>query len=221
MATSPHGDTPRDAVGIWLKRLALAATTVLLGFCCWFVWRVSMVAYQVESAITSISADVKQMSSTGAQISQHLQQLDLRLRAIEEKAANAANLDEVQHMLDEIGAIRESKSAPATDVSADTSQEIDHLLSQIRRSKYRFAYSDEDKSGTRFYLQLYAKYRAYENLLTSSEDFIEKVGTTTIAGQPYRVVIDVDQSVPLNEWLADELKQYRENPSYTESDEKD
>jgi hypothetical protein len=198
----------QDSVGMWLKRLVLLVACVFLAFCCWFVWRISMVAMQAEAAIVAISADVKQMSTTGAQISQHLQQLDVRLRSMEEKAADAIKLDDIEHMLDEAAQLRDGGVASGS-ISPDTEREIKHLLSQVRRSKYRFKYSDEDKGGMRFYLQLYTKYETYKKLLASAEDFIDKVATTSIAGHAYQVVIDDKQTVALNEWLTDELKKYR------------
>jgi len=174
-----------------------------------------MVAYQMEGAIVAISADVKQMSSTGAQISEHLQKLDDRLRAIEEKAADAMNIDEFEHLLDEIDVIRNGQPSTASAASPDTEREIKHLLAQIRRSDYRFTYSvlgsDKSKSGTVLYLQLYAKYKTYKNVISSAEDFIDKVATTTIGGEPYRVVINSDQTVALSDWLTDELKTFRQS----------
>ena len=182
MTSSVSGGSPHDSVGAWLRRLAMLAAVVLLAFCSWFVWRLSMVAYQMEAAIVAISADVKQMSSTGVQISDHLKQLDVRLRAIEEKAADAMNLDEMEHILGELSEVRGARSTGATSLSADSEREIKHLLSQIRRSPHRFTYSDENKGGMRMYLQLYTKYKAYENVIASAEDFIERVGTIQSAG---------------------------------------
>ena len=212
-----------DAIGTWLKRLALAAAIALLACCSWFVWRISMVAYQMEGAIVAISADVKQMSSTGAQISEHLEKLDDRLRAIEEKAADAINLDEFTHLLDEVDVIRNGQQSAAGAPSPDTEREIKHLLAQIRSSDHRFAYSvlgsDKSKSGTVLYLQLYTKYKTYKNVVSSAEDFINKVATTTIGGEPYRVVISTDEAVPLNDWLTEELKNYRESRSESAGEE--
>jgi hypothetical protein len=149
---SSASDSSPDAIGSWLRRLALVASIVLLALCSWFVWRISMVSYQMESAIVAISADVKQMSSTGAQISDHLQKLDIRLQAIEKKAANAMNLDEIEHILDEINQARDAAPISASRISPYAEREIEHLLRQIRRSDHRFTYSDEDKSGTRYVL---------------------------------------------------------------------
>jgi hypothetical protein len=184
--------------------------TILLGFCCWFVWRISMVAYQLETAIVTISADVKQMSSTGAQISEHLEKLDERLQSMEEKAAGAMNLKEVESILDEVDELSDDQSSPTGPISADTEREIKHLLSHITNSNHRFTYSDENKGGMRFSLQLYAKYKTYKKLLSSAEDFIDKVATTSIGGHPYQVVIDANQTVALRDWLTDELQEYRQ-----------
>jgi hypothetical protein len=153
------------------------------------------------------------MSSTGAQISEHLQKLDDRLRSIEEKTAEAVNLDEVEHVFDELAEIRHRDTTPESGISPKTEREIRHLLSQIRRSDYRFTYSvfgsDKSKSGTQFYIQLYAKYKTYEDALSSAEDFIDKVATTTIGGNPYHVFIDANKTVALKDWLSDELATYR------------
>ena len=213
MALSPDSHLQHDSVGTWLRRLALGAAIVLLASCSWFVWRISMVAYQMEGAIVAISADVKQMSSTGAQISDHLQKLDGRLRAIEEKAADAMNIDEFEHLLDEVDEIREGTAADRGPASLQTDREIRHLLAQIRGSDYRFTYSvlgsDKSKCGTVLYLQLYTKYKTYKNVISSAEDFIDKVATTTIGGQPYQVVVGPDETVALNDWLTEALKKYR------------
>ena len=223
MTPTPSDKPAPDAIGTWLKRLTLVAAIALLACCSWFVWRISMVAYQMEGAIVAISADVKQMSSTGAQISEHLQKLDDRLRAIEEKAADAMNIDEFEHLLDEIDVIRNGQPSTASAASPDTEREIKHLLAQIRSSGHRFAYSvlgsDKSKSGTVLYLQLYTKYKTYKNAISSAEDFIDKVGTKTIVGQPYQVVISPDETVPLNDWLTEELKNYRESRSESAGEE--
>jgi hypothetical protein len=209
MSASRNDNAAADTIGTWLKRLALVAVIALLACSSWFVWRISMVAQQVESAIVAVSADVKKMSSTGAQISDHLQQLDGRLKRIEDKAADAMNLDELEHLLVEVNSIRDAGPSIAGGPSANAEREIKHLLRQIRDSPHRFVYSDENKGGLRFYIQLYAKYKAYDNILGSAEDFIDKVGTKTIAGQPYRVVISDNETVTLDNWLTEELKQYR------------
>jgi uncharacterized coiled-coil protein SlyX len=214
MTPTSNNSPTADAIGTWLKRLALAAVVALLAVSAWCVWRISMVVAQTESAIVAISADVKQMSSSGAQISAHLENLDTRLQSLEQKAAEAMNLDELGNMLDEIDTIRNSPQS-ASAASPDTEREIKHLLAHVRGSKHRFVYSDENKGGTRFYLQLYAKYKAYDNAIGSAEDFIDKVATKTIVGQPYQVVVSPDQTVALNDWLTEELKKYRSTATTT------
>jgi hypothetical protein len=202
-----------DAIGTWLKRLALVAAIALLAFCSWFVWRISMVAQQTENAIVAISSDVKQMSASGAQISAHLEKLDTRLQSLEQKAADAMKLDEFENLLDEIDVIRNSQLTAAGELAPETEREIKHLLAQIRASKHRFVYSDENKGGMRFYLQLYAKYKAYDKIIGSAEEFIDKVATKTIVGQPYQVVISPNETVELSDWLTTELNKYREASS--------
>src|SRR5262245_10155945 len=212
--TPPSSNTPiTDAIGTWLKRLALLAVIALLAVSAWCVWRISMVGAQTENAIVTISADVKQMSSTGAQISEHLERLDDRLQSLEEKAADAMNLDEFENLLEEIDVIRSTQPSTAGTTSPAAEREIKHLLAHIRNSKHRFVYSDENKGGMRFYLQLYTKYKAYDNIIGSAEDFIDKVASKTIVGQPYQVVISPDQTIALNDWLMQELTQYRASVS--------
>ena len=123
------------------------------------------------------------------------------------------NLDELGNMLDEIDAIRDSPPSTVSAPSPDTEREIKHLLAHIRESKHRFVYSDENKGGTRFYLQLYAKYKAYNKAVGSAEDFIDKVATKTIAGQPYQVVVGPDKRVALNDWLSEELVKAPSQPA--------
>lgn len=179
-----------------------------------------MVAYQTEAAIIAISADVKQMSTTGAQISEHLQKLDARLQSLEAKAADAVNLSELEHVLDEAAMLRDENSTAGGTLSPDAEREIKHLLSHVRHSKHRFAYANEDKGGMRFYLQLFTKYKTYEKVLASAEDFIDKVGTKTIAGHSYQVVVGDEESVALDKWLAEELKAYRAAGNGSKSEEK-
>lgn len=176
-----------------------------------------MIAYQVEGAIVAISADVKQMSSTGAQISTHLEKLDGRLQSLEQKALDAVKLDEIENVLSEIDVIRNTEPSVAGGPSEETEREIKHLLSHIRHAKHRFTYSDENKGGLRFYVQLYAKYKAYENILGSAEDFIEKVATKSVDGKQYSVVISQDETVALNDWLTEELKKYRSTATSAEN----
>jgi uncharacterized coiled-coil protein SlyX len=206
-----------DAVSLWLKRLAFVAAIALLAVSAWCVWRVSMIAYQVETAVVAISADVKRMSRSGAQISAHLEKLDERLQSLEQKALDAVKLDEIESVLSEIDVIRNPPPAAGGGPSADTEREIKHLLGHIRSSKHRFVYSDENKGGLRFYLQLYAKYKAYESVLSSADAFIDKVATKSLDGKQYDVVINGDETVPLSDWLTEELQRYRSSEIAAES----
>jgi hypothetical protein len=169
-----------------------------------------MVAYRTEQAVVAIADDLKAMSTTGAQISEHLQQVDQRLQSIESKASNAMNVDELESMLDEINLVREANTQPAPATSEAMEREVKHLLSSIRKSGHRFTYADENRSASRFYAQMYMKYKTYENTVATAEDFIAKVATSTVAGRPYEVVISESETKPLDAWLTGELKEFRD-----------
>ncbi len=64
-------------------------------------------------------------------------------------------------------------------------------------------------SPLRFYAQVYAKYRIYRQTLTSAEDFIAKVTTTTIAGNKYYGVQKDGSRRELSDLLREELAKYR------------
>lgn len=207
-----HGEvnhTGGEPIDRWLRRLLFFAATVFVACCCWFMWRMSMVAYHTERAVVAISDDLKQMSATGVQISEHLQDVDQRLQRMEAKASDAMNLDEAEHLLDQAILLRDAREADSPERTADTEREIKHLLSQIRQSKHRFVSGDDDRGGMRTYLQLYAKYKVYDDTIANAEDFIAKVATTSVAGRPYQVVISEAETVSLNEWLTKELVAFR------------
>jgi hypothetical protein len=215
MTISSASEPAGNVIDRGLGRLTRLAAIAFLLCSCWLLWRISMVAFQMEQAFVGLSGDVKQVTTSAAQIANHLQSLDNRVRVIEEKAADAIHLDDIDHLLDEVAVLRGEAVGDRGAPAQEADREIKHLLSHVRRSDHRFVYSNEDRSGTRFYLQLYAKYKLYDTVTGSAEDFIAKVATKTVGGNPYQVVIRPDKTVNLSDWLSEELRGYREarNPA--------
>ncbi len=187
-------------VDTWLRRIVLGCIVVFVGMLCIFVWRLSMVVYRVES-------DLQQVTSTAANISQQVNQVSERLEVLGKKTSEALRLDELENVLDEVAELRSAEER-STPLAPKVEAEIDYLLSYIKDSGRQYEYSGKVRSARRFHLQLSGKYKMYRKTLTSAEDFIEKVATNTLAGNPYYIV-DKDQRQRLDGWLVEALRKYR------------
>jgi hypothetical protein len=100
---------------------------------------------------------------------------------------------------------------PAWAISSES--EINHLLNFIEQSGCQFDRngSVHDSKEAREHIQM--KYDYARKWISSTEDFIEYTATkSSMTGKRYHVVC-AGKRIPSGEWLLNELKHYRSNPS--------
>ncbi len=211
MPMSDMSETEPKPLDIWTRRTAAILFVLLLGTLSYLVWRISMVAYRIEQGIVATTADVKQVTRTAADISRQIGEISEDVKSIKGKAEEALRLDEIENILDEAIALKNARHSGKAAPTGEVESEIRFLLSSIGRSGCKFEYSGKVRSARRFYAHLYAKYKLYQKTIASAEEFIEKVATKTIAGNPYSVILAKDKRQNLNAWLLQALKQQRES----------
>jgi len=192
----------------YLKRAGSTVAIALGVLCCILIWRMTKIAGRMETMLANTSSDVQQVAGTAADISRRIEHISAKVDDLEDKARSAVNLDEVESVLDEIGRLRANDEAAELSPSAEV--EIKRLLKSIRRSGKRFEWEGKTRTPTQCYIWLYSKFRMYRKKLESADDFINKVATKTMTGNPYYVVHSDGEQQPLNEWLSEVLAKHRQ-----------
>jgi len=168
-----------------LVSVVLVLVVILLGTMCFISWRAARTATRILDQVDRV--------------------VD-RVESLERKLDSVVPFDEVESILDEVAVLRPGVAGDVPELEPEAEAEVKYLLRCIRKSGLQFEYSGKAHSATRFYLQLYSKFRAYKNTLSSGRDFIEKVATRTIAGNVYYVLTeDGNGKVELAEWLRGKL----------------
>lgn len=191
---------------LWIRRTATVLAVLFLALLCFLVWRLAMLTARVERTVADLSGDMRQVTGTAARIAEKIDRLNEQVDRLEKKAREAVPVEEVESLLDSAAALRESAENPLTPAAE---AEIRQLLARLRDPALTFGYGGEDIPAGRFYLQIYAKYKAYRRTLASAEDFIARIATRTIDGRDYHVRRGEGEQRPLGEWLREELAKLR------------
>jgi len=96
--------------------------------------------------------------------------------------------------------------------SANTQEEISHLLSYLETSRCEFYRNGSwhDSKAARAHLEKKKNYLTNRSLIGSAEDFIEKAATaSSVSGETYRVRCRPNPPSPTGEWLRAELERFR------------
>lgn len=91
--------------------------------------------------------------------------------------------------------------------------EIDHLLGHLERSGCDFARNGRwyPARDARAHLERKYRYLLDKGLVATAEDFIARAGSeSSMSGKPYQVRCGAAAPVPSGEWLAGELRRYRD-----------
>jgi len=196
--------------GGWLRNAVLVALTVLLGMCCYFVFRLSMLAYRVEQSVAEVAADVKAVTATVATLSADVAAIREDILALKSTAQEYVPYEEVRHMVDEVLAFGEAVRADSSALPESAEVEIRSLLNSLLVSGQSVEVGGESRSVARLYAELYAKYKLKKRALSSAEDFIDEVGTQTMSEETYYLVDEDGTRVHLSTWLGDRLGEIRE-----------
>lgn len=194
----------------WMVRIVTLLGAALVAMSCYFVWRISMVAYRMEQAVVEISSDIRVVTGTAADLAVKIDELSNRVARLAEKSSDAIGLDELETALDGIAELRRGRDEPTSTIDPRTEGEIRYLLdTAILRSGKRFEWSGKSRSAAGAYAYFLAKYKLYEKTLTSAEDFVDKVATRTLTGRPYQVLVD-GRRQPLDQYLLEALGKRRQ-----------
>lgn len=92
--------------------------------------------------------------------------------------------------------------------------EISHLLDYIEKSGcefYRNGIWYEDTEAVREHVERKYRYFGKRDQISSAEDFITWAGTKSeLSGEPYAVRCENSASLPMSQWLKEELQRYRQ-----------
>ncbi len=106
-------------------------------------------------------------------------------------------------------AVGVSVKADSSKLSAANEREIRELLKSLVLSGYSVEVGGARQSIFTLYGWVYGRYKLMKNTLTSTEDFIERVGTKSILGKTYYLVDKEGKRIQLSDWLRDRLKEMR------------
>lgn len=198
-----------ERIRIWLRNVVLLLSAVLIGLMCVFMWRLSRTVLQIERTVTTISADVTKVASTAGQLADKVEGVGNRLSAIERGAEDMLFTAMLAGRLSGPGVASVGEEpAPLRDARAQ--EEINYLLqSCIGRPDLSYEYEGKHRSAEWVRSKLALKYLAYQNVVASAEDFINKVTTRTHKGAIYYVITDAGEKKELGPWLMEQLADYR------------
>jgi hypothetical protein len=183
-----------NTIDTTLRRGLLVIAALLLLLLCYGVFRVSMVIYRVEQTVITVNQKIDAVGD--------------RLAKLEQKAEQAAGVEDLERKLDRAVELRRDFQQ-AGSLSPEGHAEVKHLLSRIRTSGLRFEAAGDDDSALEYYAQCFAKYQAYDRALRSPEDFIDKLAGRTTAGDEYFVVHADGHREPVTQWLRARLAEHR------------
>ena len=98
------------------------------------------------------------------------------------------------------------------ELPANVQIEVNFLLGYIEGSGCEFYRNGSwhDSKTAQAHLRDKYKYLVSRNLIDTTEDFIEKAATeSSFSGQPYQLKCNGGVAVTSNQWLQDELAQFR------------
>jgi hypothetical protein len=98
---------------------------------------------------------------------------------------------------------------PSFSAAATIDDEISFLLSSLATEDCTFIRNDISYSSKEFEQHLRSKLSANEELISSAEDYIEKIATrSAVSGKPYVAVCSGELKIT-KEWFAELLEAYR------------
>ncbi len=201
---SLFGDGTGGGLDRWLARGLIIVLVVLLGFSCYLLWRISMVAYRAEVLLVNVSGDIEQVMQTSARVSQRIDELDQAISDLRERSLNMVRPTEVKALLESIeqgvaDARAEGKTSPQVEA------EISALLEAVSSCGLSFVRRGGPHSGPAFALWLEGKKLLHPGRFASAEEFIDEVATRSVLGTRYQVILKSGEKQDLAEWLKQKL----------------
>ena len=98
--------------------------------------------------------------------------------------------------------------------AADMQTEINHLLAFLENSECQFERNGTMHTGKDTVNHVKKKYNYFKNKINNTEEFIEYSATkSTMSGKYYMVLCEDKPKVITQDWLLQELKNYRSKDS--------
>ena len=98
--------------------------------------------------------------------------------------------------------------------ASDMQTEIDHLLAFLENSECQYERNGKIHTGKDTLDHVKKKYKYFKNKIDSTEKFIEYSATkSTLSGKYYMVLCKDSPKVKTQDWLLQELKNYRSKDS--------
>ena len=201
--------SPAASFGAWLCNAVLIALILLLAMCCYFVYRLSMVAYRVEESVVAVSDDVEDVASTVAILCRDVSAIREEIATLRTKAQDSIPYEEARHAIEEALALGAAAKADSSALSPTAEREISALLKSLTSSGCTAEVGGRKQSIFALHSRVYGRYKLKKNTLTSAEDFIDQVATATMLGKTYYLVDKSGERVQLRTWLTDRLEAIR------------
>jgi hypothetical protein len=195
---------PTSFVDRWIARFVSLAIVLLMVALCILLWRTSMLIYRVEQSLAAISDDIRQVSSTAATVARQVDEVLVMVDELKERSAEMAHREELRSLKEE-AVLLGSAIAEPVERQAGVDEDIAFLLREIRNFKGTFADDDDNIRPRQFWLKMRVKHQTYKRTIGSTQDWIDNIATTTIAGRPYYVQHEDGRREPLPDWLRQRL----------------
>ena len=205
-----------DPIRQWLVRVNLFLLACLLLLSMNLVWRLTTLTCRIDGTAAELSSDVAQVANTAGTIARDVEGLREEMRELKGKVAESLPVEEFKGAIDAALAAGKAITADSSELSPSADAEIKALLRALLYSGMKYEDDGQERSVTRLWSRLYAKYRVMRKGLVSVEDFIDKVASTSVLGHEYYLIDETGERVLLEDWMLDALSRHRQ-----ERDDKD
>ncbi len=200
-----------DRLSRRLKHLNLILLAGVLVASIVLVSRLAGLVGETHEVLVSMSGDLKNVSTAAGNISRDVETLRVQVRDLQDKIDNVIPMEEVANAWRDTKLIKEGLMAENSSLPEKSRIEIEHLFESLTKAPYKYKRKGKVYSIAVLYSRVYAKYLSMRKTLTSSEDFIAKVGSQTMFGTDYIMVGADGAPTRLGDWFKEELKRIRES----------
>jgi Family of unknown function (DUF5329) len=183
---------------------------IFTGFACYVLYEMGQTAKAMGEATTKlanradgIGAKVEHIAGSAASVG----------KSVETLAASVEKLARKVGAANQLAKTLKRREAP---LPPDEEKLIDELLRTVRGSGLKFARGGKQYSALTAYAWLWAKFKILETRISSADDFVAKIGTKELVGDPYEVIMADGTKKVLAEWLTERLAELRKKPKALE-----
>jgi len=201
--TEPQNSNP---VSGWTKLAIVHSVCMVIftGFACFVLYQVGTAVKKAGEATEklaaradSIAAKVEDTAGSAAAVGRSVEKL-------------AQSVEKLAKKVDAANKMASTLKRQGGALTPEEEKVIDQLLREVRASGLRFARGGKDYSALTAYAWLWAKYKILKGSVSTAEDFVTKIGSKELIGDPYEVVLAGGKKKPLSDWLRERLKLLRE-----------